>query len=707
MSARRDQATPLVSIVIPVFNGANYLAEAIDSALSQTWRNTEIIVVDDGSTDDGATRAVMARFGERIRAIHLDRNGGVAEAVNAGIAAMRGEYYSWLSHDDLFHPEKIARQVEALRHIGHPAMVFSDVDLVDEAGVKLPHRPDPAGDFRDAPLWAVMEGWINGGCIIVSRACIDACGPLNPGLPTTHDYDLWFRIARRFPVFRLPGRLATQRIHPQQESKSARHLDESSLLWTGFCDRLTTAEMTAMAGSPARFAERFRRFQQIASYRGGRLAAERLCRQFGAPGPLNTFHRLVRSVAPRRRRIDQTTDAALKSLPPPPVPPVATGRVESIRDAVARRRGQQMRPAIALVLHDMGGGSARFGAELAEILKPSVDVCFLRAHANRIEIDVDDRCADAIALGCDETEAVSRLLREFGVVRVFVLHPIGWGETLPTLLARLDIPFDLFLQDYHLVAETPHLDSEEQRFLGESALGSIAVHADPVRRFLLEKAERLFALSADLAQRLARLGLKREATVGIPPNTRAARRFQPRMPRLGKGEALRVLTLGTLRAGKGRDVLLAVAEMARETRARVEFHHHGEFLPAPSDTQAKTVMQHGIAGARLTDTVCWVNPHLAWFPFQLPETHSYVLSDAMSMGLPILSGEIGAAAERLAGRPLSWLLPWDTQPRDWLDFLTSMPGRMPADPMPVEERPEPVPELDRTLLLAPLRGAGC
>jgi glycosyltransferase involved in cell wall biosynthesis len=102
---------PLVSIVIPVYNGSNYLSEAIDSALSQTYKNIEIIVVNDGSNDNGKTRDIALSYGEKIRYFEKE-NGGVATALNLGIREMRGEYFSWLSHDDVYYPDKIETQVE-------------------------------------------------------------------------------------------------------------------------------------------------------------------------------------------------------------------------------------------------------------------------------------------------------------------------------------------------------------------------------------------------------------------------------------------------------------------------------------------------------------------------------------------------------------------------------------------------------------------
>ena len=113
---------PLVSIVIPVYNGANYMREAIDSALAQTYSNIEIIVVNDGSNDGGATRDIALSYGDKIRYFEKE-NGGVSTALNLGIKNMRGKYFSWLSHDDVYLPEKIQVEIDALRKAGDMSRV--------------------------------------------------------------------------------------------------------------------------------------------------------------------------------------------------------------------------------------------------------------------------------------------------------------------------------------------------------------------------------------------------------------------------------------------------------------------------------------------------------------------------------------------------------------------------------------------------------
>lgn len=127
-----NEFNPLVSIVIPVFNGANYLREAIDSALAQTYSNIEIVVVNDGSQDDGQTEAIALEYGNKIRYFSKG-NGGTSTALNLGIKNMRGEYFCWLSHDDLYHPECVQAQVSTLAILDDKTTItMTDLNTMDE-----------------------------------------------------------------------------------------------------------------------------------------------------------------------------------------------------------------------------------------------------------------------------------------------------------------------------------------------------------------------------------------------------------------------------------------------------------------------------------------------------------------------------------------------------------------------------------------------
>jgi len=119
---------PKVSIVIPVYNGSNYLHEAIDSALAQTYKNVEIIVVNDGSTDDGKTEAIAKSYGDKIR-YYYKKNGGVSSALNLGISNMSGDYFAWLSHDDIYLPQNVEFQLRALHEYPSLKVSFCNTNI--------------------------------------------------------------------------------------------------------------------------------------------------------------------------------------------------------------------------------------------------------------------------------------------------------------------------------------------------------------------------------------------------------------------------------------------------------------------------------------------------------------------------------------------------------------------------------------------------
>ena len=147
---------PLVSVVIPVYNGANYLSQAIDSVLAQTWPNIEILVIDDGSDDDGRTEAAATAYGNKVR-YTKKRNGGVATALNRGIELMRSDYFCWLSHDDVFEPNKIDRLMKVVLTRPDPVIVFGDFVLTDKDG-RFVREYRTGRDFDERPVEGLRAG---------------------------------------------------------------------------------------------------------------------------------------------------------------------------------------------------------------------------------------------------------------------------------------------------------------------------------------------------------------------------------------------------------------------------------------------------------------------------------------------------------------------------------------------------------------------
>lgn len=211
---------PKVSIVIPVFNGANYLREAIDSALAQTYENVEVLVINDGSVDDGATEAIAKAYGNAIT-YYCKANGGVASALNVGIRLATGDYISWLSHDDLYCPQKIERQIAVLASNPSPeTILYSDYEMIDaENSLLKTVRLDAAtpADIRQAFLKLLFLASVHGCSLLLPKKCFVEVGYFNESLRTTQDYDVWFRLLKLGYEFRhIPEILIRSRIHREQ-----------------------------------------------------------------------------------------------------------------------------------------------------------------------------------------------------------------------------------------------------------------------------------------------------------------------------------------------------------------------------------------------------------------------------------------------------------------------------------------------------------
>lgn len=245
---------PKVSIVIPVYNGANYMREAIDSALNQTYKNIEVIVVNDGSTDNGETDRVAKSYGQKIR-YYSKSNGGVATALNLGIEKMTGEYFSWLSHDDKYKPEKVQRQIEELEKLDDKkTLLFGGYqNFSDEHGVF--ETMDFFRKFKkeelEKPLFPVFHMALNGCTLLIHKSHFERVGMFDPALPTTQDYDLWFRMFRYQHARCMPGCYVLSRAHPDQGSKLLIpvHTKECEALWLKCFNAITEEEMIELSGN--------------------------------------------------------------------------------------------------------------------------------------------------------------------------------------------------------------------------------------------------------------------------------------------------------------------------------------------------------------------------------------------------------------------------------------------------------------------------
>ncbi len=248
---------PKVSIIIPVYNGSNYLKQAIDSALAQTYENIEILVINDGSNDNGATEAIAHSYENRIRYFSKP-NGGVASALNMGISQMQGTYFSWLSHDDIYFPEKITHQIQILSNLSDlNTIIYGGYEVID-AQSNATHCIKPEDNFPleklNNSLFPLLQGLIHGCTLLIPKKYFDEIRVFNESLLSTQDYDLWFDFFRVAPLHYDSRILIQSRAHAEQNTHQiSTHLKECNTLLIDFMQRLTKSEMISIEGSVYRF----------------------------------------------------------------------------------------------------------------------------------------------------------------------------------------------------------------------------------------------------------------------------------------------------------------------------------------------------------------------------------------------------------------------------------------------------------------------
>ena len=212
---------PKVSIIIPVYNGSDYLEEAIESAISQDYKNIEIIVVNDGSTDNGKTKKIAEKYKNKIKYIEKE-NGGVSTALNVGISCMTGDFFSWLSHDDKYKFNKISEQIKYLNENGlidKNVILYSDFDAIDKKSKYLWTEYKDHKMLNEKKEYALLRGQINGITLLIPRKAFDECGLFNEKLRCTQDYELWFMMSSKFDFVHMDKVLAESRFHPKQVTK--------------------------------------------------------------------------------------------------------------------------------------------------------------------------------------------------------------------------------------------------------------------------------------------------------------------------------------------------------------------------------------------------------------------------------------------------------------------------------------------------------
>jgi len=228
-----EMRAPSVSVVIPAYNSARYIAQTIESVLKQSYRPCEIIVVDDGSTDD--TRRMLEKYRDRIIYIHQE-NAGEPAARNTGIRQAGGDFIAFLDADDLWLPDKLKFQMDYFEKHPEVALVYSDMKLFDETGivhesVKEWLGMSPPSGYVFPELFT--ETLFGSGTVIFRKACVDQVGFFDESFLVGSDYEMWLRMARHFEFGYVDKPLLMYRHHATMATRGLGKALQNGIPWEG------------------------------------------------------------------------------------------------------------------------------------------------------------------------------------------------------------------------------------------------------------------------------------------------------------------------------------------------------------------------------------------------------------------------------------------------------------------------------------------
>ena len=237
---------PRVSVIIPTYNHERFVAQAVESALAQTYTDLEVIVVDDGSTDH--TREALIDYGRQITYIYQE-NLGLSAARNRGISAARGDVFLFLDADDLIPPDKLALQLPVLDAQPDLGLVYSGFQYITEDGARVLReiRPNKEGHVLKDLLRRTL--FFPPGAALVRRECLEQVGLFEQACPAAADTEMWVRIARAGYAFGYVDRpLFQYRIVPGSMSSNLTNQarDEFIRLEKFFADPNLPAEIKAL-----------------------------------------------------------------------------------------------------------------------------------------------------------------------------------------------------------------------------------------------------------------------------------------------------------------------------------------------------------------------------------------------------------------------------------------------------------------------------
>ena len=304
---------PKVTIVIPVYNGEKYVKEAIDSALNQTYDNIEILVINDGSKDK--SDSIIKEYGDKIRYISKE-NGGVSTVLNLAIKEMKGEYFSWLSHDDRYYPEKIETEIDFLINsqlLGKKVILYSDYDLINEKSKILSVAIKDHKMLEEKEEYALLRGTVNGITLLIPKIAFNDCGNFDETLRCAQDYDLWYRMMKKgYHYKHIPKVLASTRIHNKQVTNTnPKVVTEGNQFWIRMIDDIPLKKKEKLEGSEYAYYYEMANFLKSTPYDEAQLHCENKCKDIEKNVEIDNIK--VSVIVPFYNRID-LVKRAIKSV---------------------------------------------------------------------------------------------------------------------------------------------------------------------------------------------------------------------------------------------------------------------------------------------------------------------------------------------------------------------------------------------------------
>lgn len=215
---------PCCSIIIPAYNAITYLPKTVESVLKQTFTDFEILIINDGSSDNIVEWASGIKD-PRLKLISKE-NQGVSAARNTGIAEAKGEYIAFLDADDLWEPTKLEKQLQCFKNNLLLGLVHTEMVLIDEKGKSLV-RKFTSNIEGDALIHLLEHNTVVTSSVIVRSSCLETVGNFDKNLRYFEDWELWVRIALRYPFALIKEPLIFYRQHPNNTTKNWQMLEQN------------------------------------------------------------------------------------------------------------------------------------------------------------------------------------------------------------------------------------------------------------------------------------------------------------------------------------------------------------------------------------------------------------------------------------------------------------------------------------------------